>query len=88
MPTWHVWNAPLIQVATLHLLTNQAPWRGLSTDPHPPPLEITTMPNPMRQALVPDAPGIDTDGTIGLPDGPGLGVEVDLNALHTFALEV
>ena len=28
MPTWHVWNAPLIQVATLHMLANQAPWRG------------------------------------------------------------
>src|SRR5919199_1739266 len=27
MPTFHVWSAPLIQVATLHLLANQASWR-------------------------------------------------------------
>jgi D-galactarolactone cycloisomerase len=88
MPTWHVWNSPLVQVATLHLLANQAPWRGLSTDPTAPPLEVTTMPNPMRQALVPDAPVIGTDGTTAVPVGPGLGVEVDVDALQTFALEV
>jgi D-galactarolactone cycloisomerase len=88
MPTWHVWNSPLIQVATLHLLANQPPWRGLSTDAEAAPLEVTTMPNEMRRALVPDAPDIDTDGTIRVPDGPGLGVDVDMNALHTYALEV
>lgn len=88
MPTWHVWNSPLVQVATLHLLANQAPWRGLSTDPEAAPLEVTTMPNPMREALVPDAPRIDVDGTLAVPPGPGLGVTVDPQALRTFAMEV
>jgi D-galactarolactone cycloisomerase len=88
MPTWHVWNSPLIQVATLHLLANQAPWRRLSTGAEPAPLEVTTMPNPMRQALVPDAPRIEADGAIRVPTGAGLGVEVDVEALRAFALEV
>ncbi|MGI9148847.1 MAG: mandelate racemase/muconate lactonizing enzyme family protein [Chloroflexota bacterium] len=88
LPTFHVWNSPLVQVATLHMLANQAPWRGLSMDAEAAPLEVTTMPNDMRQALVPNAPSIDSDGTIGLPEGTGLGVDVDLDALHTFALEV
>jgi D-galactarolactone cycloisomerase len=88
MPTWHVWNSPLVQVATLHMLANQAPWRGLSTGAEAAPLEVTTMPNDMRQALVPDAPSIDADGTIPVPGGTGLGVEVDVDALHAFALEV
>jgi D-galactarolactone cycloisomerase len=88
MPTWHVWNAPLIQVATLHLLANQPPWRGLSMDAQAAPLEVTTMPNPMREQLVPNAPSIGSDGTIGVPDGPGLGVDVDADALRAFAMEV
>jgi D-galactarolactone cycloisomerase len=88
MPTWHVWNSPLIQVATLHLLGNQPPWRRLSTGAEAAPLEITTMPNPMRQALVPDAPRIERDGAIRVPTGAGLGVDVDVQALRAFALEV
>jgi D-galactarolactone cycloisomerase len=87
MPTWHVWNAPLIQVATLHMLANQPAWRGLSTDPEAPPLEATTMPSPMREVLVPRAPRIDGDGLFEVPVGPGLGVEVDEHALRSFALE-
>jgi D-galactarolactone cycloisomerase len=88
MPTWHVWNSPLVQVATLHLLANQAPWRGMSTDPQAAPLEVTTMPNPMRGALLQDAPRIQPDGTFRVPTRPGLGVEVDPVALREFALEV
>ncbi|MDQ6673426.1 MAG: mandelate racemase/muconate lactonizing enzyme family protein [Chloroflexota bacterium] len=87
-PTWHVWNAPLVQVASLHLLANQAPWRRWSMGPEAAPVEVTTMPSPMREALVPNAPTIGTDGTIGVPSGPGLGVEVDMDALKTFAMEV
>jgi L-alanine-DL-glutamate epimerase-like enolase superfamily enzyme len=75
-------------VATLHLLANQAPWRRPSTGAEAAPVEVTTMPNPMRQALVPDAPGIEPDGAMRVPTGPGLGVQVDLQALRAFALEV
>ena len=87
LPTWHVWNSPLVQVATLHLLANQAPWRGLSTATAAPPLEVTTMPNPMSEALVPDAPVIGRDGTFAVPAEHGLGVNVDVDALQKFALE-
>ncbi|MBV9174121.1 MAG: mandelate racemase/muconate lactonizing enzyme family protein [Chloroflexi bacterium] len=87
-PTFHVWNSPLVQAATLHLLANQAPWRGLSTDPQAPPLEVTTMPNPMREALVPDAPRIQSDGLVEVPAAPGLGVSVDMDAVREYGLEV
>jgi D-galactarolactone cycloisomerase len=87
-PTFHVWNSPLVQVATLHLLANQAPWRGLSTDPQPAPLEVTTMPNPMREALVPDAPRIQSGGLVEVPAKPGLGVSVDMDAVREYGLEV
>ena len=32
-PTWHVWNSPLVQVATLHVLANQESWRRHSMLP-------------------------------------------------------
>lgn len=88
MPTWHVWSSPLVQMATLHVLANQESWRGLSMGPEAAPLEVTTMPNPMRESLLAGEPGINADGTISLPSGPGLGVDVMPAALKTYALSV
>ena len=88
MPTFHVWNSPLVAVATLHLLANQEPWRALSMDPQAPPLEFTTMPNPMREELLVGAPSVGPDGQLPLPAGAGLGVDVALDALRAYALEV
>jgi D-galactarolactone cycloisomerase len=85
-PTWHVWNSPIIQVATLHVLASQEPWRAYSMLPGAAPLEITTMPNPLRDRVLIGAPRIQPDGTIPLPSGPGLGVDVDVAALEEFAL--
>jgi D-galactarolactone cycloisomerase len=86
-PTWHVWNSPLVQVATLHVLANQAAWRGLSMLPGAAPLEVTTMPSPMRERVLIGAPRVGADGAFPLPSGPGLGVEVDLEVLKEFALD-
>jgi D-galactarolactone cycloisomerase len=88
MPTFHVWNSPLVAIATLHLLANQEPWRPLSTDPQAAPLEFTTMPNPMREALLVGAPNVGSDGHLSVPEGPGLGVDVALDALRAYALEI
>ena len=88
MPTFHVWNSPLVAIATLHLLANQEPWRPLSTDPQSPPLEFTTMPNPMREALLVGAPNVGSDGHLSLPEGTGLGVDIALDALRAYALDI
>lgn len=87
-PTWHVWNSPLIQVATLHVLANQAPWRRHSMLPGAAPLEVTTMPNPMREAVLIGAPTIEADGCLPVPTGPGLGVDVNLDVLRQYAIDV
>ncbi|MFO1058589.1 MAG: mandelate racemase/muconate lactonizing enzyme family protein [Dongiaceae bacterium] len=47
--------------------------------------EIQATPNEIREALVPDAPR-PVDGMIAVPDGPGLGVQVDPAALARFAV--
>ncbi len=86
-PTWHVWNSPLVQVATLHVLANQEAWHPQSMLPQMAPLEVTTMPSPMREHLLIGAPTIDADGTMKVPTSPGLGVDVDLAVLKAFALE-
>jgi D-galactarolactone cycloisomerase len=86
-PTWHVWNSPLVQVATLHVLANQDPWRGLSMLPGAAPLEVTTMPSPMRDRVLIGAPRVRPDGTFAVPTAPGLGVEVDTDVLAEFALD-
>jgi len=44
-------------------------------------LEIDANPNPLRTALVPHNAGAVSDGFYRLPEGPGLGVEPDLQAL-------
>jgi L-alanine-DL-glutamate epimerase-like enolase superfamily enzyme len=54
-------------------------------------IELTSMfeyqatPNEIREALVPNAPR-PTAGVLGLPQGPGLGVEIDEEALLRFAV--
>jgi D-galactarolactone cycloisomerase len=87
-PTWHVWNAPLVQVATLHVLANQEAWRGLSMLPGAAPLEVTTMPNEFRERVLIGAPAVEADGTVAVPEGAGLGVDVDVAVLEEYALEV
>src|SRR5581483_5959078 len=87
-PTWHVWSSPLIQVATLHVLANQEHWHALSMAPVAAPLEVTTMPSPMRERLLIGAPQVGADGAVPVPDAPGLGVEVDEAVLTEFALAV
>jgi D-galactarolactone cycloisomerase len=86
-PTWHVWNSPLVQVATLHVLANQESWRAHSMAPGAAPLEFTTMPHPMRERVLIGAPGVDADGMVPIPTAPGLGVDVDLGVLKEFAFD-
>lgn len=87
MPTWHVWNSALIHVATLHVLANQAPWRDGSMLPEAPPLETTTMPNPLRESLLLDPPRLGPDGAYPVPTEPGLGVTINPEALERYALD-
>ena len=43
-------------------------------------LEMDVNANPLREAVIGDALGVE-DGHVRLPDGPGLGVEIDLEAM-------
>ncbi|MEX2375688.1 MAG: mandelate racemase/muconate lactonizing enzyme family protein [Dehalococcoidia bacterium] len=71
----HVWGTPIAMAASLHVLAT-LPGRVL--------LEFDQSPNPIREALVRD-PFILSDGAVAVPQGPGLGITVDDEALARFA---
>lgn len=52
--------------------------------PRSAPLEVTTMPNPMRDRVLIGAPRIQPDGRFPVPTAPGLGADVDLDVLKEY----
>jgi D-galactarolactone cycloisomerase len=54
--------------------------------PVEPILEFDRTPNPFRQAVLME-PIEHKGGIVSIPDGPGLGIEIDREALAHFALK-
>ncbi|WP_324611689.1 enolase C-terminal domain-like protein, partial [Halomonas sp. G11] len=55
-------------------------------EPRPPILEFDRTENPFRQAVV-KTPIEHHQGIVKIPDGPGLGIEIDRQALETYAMK-
>jgi len=80
----HVWGSGVALAASLQLL---------AVVPHVPPglhavspiLEFDCTEHPIRQAIL-QTPLEPVDGSIRIPHGPGLGIEIDRSALRRFAL--
>ncbi len=70
----HVWGTSVALAASLQLIAT------LPTEPW---LEFDRSPNPLREELSP-APFAPEDGVVAVPDGPGLGVELDGNAIERY----
>ena len=71
----HVWGTPVALAASLQLI---------ATLPGSPWLEFDRSPNPLREELSarPFAP--DGDGLVAVPDGPGLGIDLDEDAIGRY----
>ncbi|MBI5880443.1 MAG: mandelate racemase/muconate lactonizing enzyme family protein [Chloroflexi bacterium] len=71
----HCWGGALTVAATIHVLSliPDASWARTT---EPPLLELDTSENPFRTELLRE-PLVMTDGSLAVPTGPGLGVEVD-----------
>ena len=80
------WSTHLHIAATLHLLAViPSPRTRLLDDP--PMLEFDTSENPLRDDSILTEPiEVQRDGTVVLPDGPGLGVTVDEDKLLKYAV--
>jgi L-rhamnonate dehydratase len=71
----HAWMTDLLSAASLHV--NACLPRSLF-------LEYNTSMSPMLRDIIANPIRMDADGTIPVPQGPGLGVEVDEEAVARY----
>lgn len=74
----HVWGTPVALAASLQLI---------ATLPGQPWLEFDRSPNPLREELTPTPFTPDEEGLVGIPEEPGLGVEIDEDAVERYRVE-
>jgi D-galactarolactone cycloisomerase len=79
----HVWGTGIALAASLQLLAVLPPQTPPSLAPLEPMLEFDRTEHPLRQAVL-TAPIEHTNGMVRVPNGPGLGIEVDREALAQF----
>lgn len=80
----HVWGTAVCIAASLQCMAALPP-NPPRRRPIEPIMEFDRTPNPFRQAVV-EAPLEHRDGVMRIPDGPGLGIAIDRDALQRFAL--
>lgn len=79
----HCWGGALVIAATLQVLSLLPPYTwGFTSDE--PMLEMDTMENPFRDEIV-TRPFVVEQGFVRIPTGPGLGVEIDEDAVRKYA---
>jgi len=79
----HVWGTGIAIAASLQLLAVLPAYTPVSLAPLQPMLEFDRTEHPIRQSLLVQ-PIEHTGGIVRVPDGPGLGIEVDRDALARF----
>jgi D-galactarolactone cycloisomerase len=78
----HAWGSAIGLAATVQFLA-ALPDQPPAFRPIPPMLEFEQTPNPLRDALARE-PIVQRRGVVAVPDGPGLGIEVDREVLARF----
>lgn len=81
----HVWGTGVQIAASLQFMAAMVP-NPVRVDPVEPILEFDRTHNPFRQAIL-KTPIEPAGGIVAIPDGPGLGIEIDRDALKAFAPE-
>jgi D-galactarolactone cycloisomerase len=81
----HVWGTGIAIAASLQLLAVSPPHTPTSLAPIEPILEFDRTEHPIRQAIL-KQPIEQEDGIVRVPDGPGLGIDIDREALAKFAV--
>jgi D-galactarolactone cycloisomerase len=76
----HVWGSSVAVALSLHIVASLPDYPGALT-PVQPLLELDTTPNPLREQVAKDPlcveEQVSRQGFISVPEGPGLGVELD-----------
>ena len=79
----HVWGTGVAIAASLQMLATLPPQPGRHAARHPW-LEFDRTPHPYRMAVL-ERPIEHEGGIVAVPDGPGLGIEIDRETLERFA---
>jgi D-galactarolactone cycloisomerase len=81
----HVWGAGIAQAASLQFVATLPP-APLALYPSEPMLEYDQSAHPFRQDLIHNAIGMNDRGMVAIPDGPGLGIEVNREILDRYRI--
>lgn len=80
----HVWGTAVQIAAALQFMASMIP-NPVRVNPIGPILEFDRTDNPFRQAVV-KTPIEHQNGVVAIPDGPGLGIEINRDALAEFRM--
>lgn len=78
----HVWGSAIAQAASIQFIA-ALPVTNHSLFPREPILEYDRSTHPFRQQLT-NQPLIIRDGVVDIPDGPGLGIEVNMDTVEKY----
>lgn len=81
----HVWGTAVHIAAALQFIAAMVP-DPVRVNPIEPILEFDRTDNPFRQAVI-KAPIEHLNGVVSIPDGPGLGIEINRDALAEFKMK-
>ena len=81
----HVWGAGIAQAASLQFVATLPP-APLALYPSEPMLEYDQSAHPFRQDLIHGAITMNDKGMVAIPDGPGLGIEVNRDILERYSI--
>ena len=82
----HVWGSAVGLAAAVHFMAALPAWPHTDHEPYPRMLEYDVSDNPLRDDLLLE-PLQPVRGEIRVPDGPGLGIELDPDALGRYRIE-
>lgn len=80
----HVWGGAVGLAAALHYISALSVYPHAMNVPKPVLLEYDLGENPLRSEIL-KRPLVPVDGVIKVPEGPGLGIEIDMDAVERHA---
>jgi len=82
----HVWNSGVGVAAALQFAATVPEYPHTESTPEPVLFEFDRSENPLRHEIL-ESPFDPTGGSLRVPDGPGLGIEVDEDAVERYRID-
>lgn len=82
----HIFDGQLTRIATLHFLANRPQWAETQSHFTVSPLECDISENPLRDEILGGRLMPDANGSVPVPQGPGLGVEINEDLIKHYSV--